>query len=188
MTHRSNVLALCLLAMAALFTFGCPKDSATTDSVSADEGKAVDTVKADEAKAPEADAAAEADADAAAPADEAKAPEADAAPEAAADDSQDGVADTTGGAPMVAAADKVGGGDITFENAVMGNILFSHKFHVTDKGNACDACHPSVFQMKKGADTITMNDIYAGKFCGKCHNDKGPGFDPKPNCTKCHKK
>jgi len=50
----------------------------------------------------------------------------------------------------------------------------------------CYACHPGLFQMKAGADTITMEAIGEGKFCGACHNG-GPaaavGID---TCNACH--
>jgi c(7)-type cytochrome triheme protein len=32
-----------------------------------------------------------------------------------------------------------------------------------------------------------MNDIYAGKFCGVCHNGER-AFDAQSNCTRCHVK
>jgi c(7)-type cytochrome triheme protein len=56
----------------------------------------------------------------------------------------------------------------------------------------CAVCHPSVFEMKAGANTITMEAIREGKFCGKCH----PSYpDPKAlvawsitfdACSRCH--
>ncbi len=84
-----------------------------------------------------------------------------------------------------AAVAQTGGGDITFENAAMGNVTFSHDFHV-GKGKACTDCHTDPFQMKKGSTKITMADINAGKLCGKCHNGTD-AFAPT-DCTKCHKK
>jgi len=50
----------------------------------------------------------------------------------------------------------------------------------------CYACHDAIFEMKAGADTITMDAIRAGKFCGVCHNGKiafAVGFD---TCDRCH--
>ncbi len=50
----------------------------------------------------------------------------------------------------------------------------------------CYVCHPAIFQMKAGANDITMEQILAGKFCGTCHNGKqawAVGFD---TCPKCH--
>lgn len=68
----------------------------------------------------------------------------------------------------------------------MGKVVFSGKIHA-DAGKKCADCHPKIFKMKKGADKITMKDIYAGKFCGTCHNGK-IAFKAKTNCMKCHKK
>jgi len=92
----------------------------------------------------------------------------------------------TGLAFAASAVAQSGGGDIVFENAAVGNITFSHDFH-TGKGLACTDCHTDPFTMSKGADKITMADINAGKFCGKCHKDGGKAFAPT-DCTKCHKK
>ncbi len=50
----------------------------------------------------------------------------------------------------------------------------------------CYACHPAVFEMKAGANAITMDAIREGKFCGACHNGKiawEVGFD---TCNRCH--
>jgi c(7)-type cytochrome triheme protein len=50
----------------------------------------------------------------------------------------------------------------------------------------CYACHPAVFEMKAGANAVTMDSIQAGKFCGACHNGKiawEVGFD---TCNRCH--
>jgi c(7)-type cytochrome triheme protein len=67
-------------------------------------------------------------------------------------------------------------------------VVFDGKVHA-DKGLKCASCHPAVFKMKKGGDTITMKDINEGKFCGACH-DGAKAFSAKEaaNCAKCHKK
>ncbi len=67
----------------------------------------------------------------------------------------------------------------------IGKVTFDGKVHAA-AGNKCNACHPKVFKMKKGANAITMKDINAGKFCGTCHNGE-KAFSAK-NCAKCHKK
>jgi c(7)-type cytochrome triheme protein len=77
---------------------------------------------------------------------------------------------------------------VEFAGGPMGKVVFSGKIHA-DKGIKCNECHTKIFQMKKGADKITMAAIKEGKFCGTCHNG-GRAFkanDPA-NCTKCHKK
>jgi c(7)-type cytochrome triheme protein len=62
--------------------------------------------------------------------------------------------------------------------------VFPHWFHrIRYK---CYACHPAVFEMKAGANAITMDAIREGKFCGACHNGKvawEAGFD---TCNRCH--
>ena len=82
--------------------------------------------------------------------------------------------------------------------AVEGDIVFSRKDNEGGTPPAvfphwvhrirykCYACHPELFQMKAGADAITMDAIEQGKFCGACHNGKiawGIGFD---TCNRCH--
>jgi c(7)-type cytochrome triheme protein len=42
-------------------------------------------------------------------------------------------------------------------------------------------------KMKQGTVKITMDEIYAGKLCGACHNGKR-SFDAKSNCNRCHVK
>ncbi|MEJ2525412.1 MAG: cytochrome c3 family protein [Desulfuromonadales bacterium] len=56
-------------------------------------------------------------------------------------------------------------------------------------GNACKDCHNAeVFpKRKQGTVKITMEEIYAGRLCGVCHNGKR-AFDAKSNCARCHVK
>lgn len=70
----------------------------------------------------------------------------------------------------------------TFAGAGM-PVIFSHQNH-TKKYN-CSECHPKLFSMKKGATKITMDAMYKGDTCGKCHNGK-TAF-ASTDCTKCHK-
>jgi len=67
-------------------------------------------------------------------------------------------------------------------------VTFDGQLH-KDKSNACKDCHnKNVFpKMKQGTVTITMNEIYAGKLCGTCHNGQR-AFDAKTSCTRCHVK
>ncbi|HJV34245.1 cytochrome c3 family protein [Geomonas sp.] len=67
----------------------------------------------------------------------------------------------------------------------MGKVVFKGDDHA-GKGLKCSECHPKVFAMKREAK-FKMADIYAGKYCGTCHNGKR-AFAAKGNCTKCHKK
>jgi len=68
----------------------------------------------------------------------------------------------------------------------MGKVVFSGKNHF-DAGVKCLDCHSKIFKMKKGSTVMKMDDIHAGKFCGKCHNGKR-AFASKDNCDICHAK
>jgi c(7)-type cytochrome triheme protein len=66
---------------------------------------------------------------------------------------------------------------------------FPHWFHRVRV--RCAVCHSSIFEMKAGANPITMDAIRAGQFCGKCH----PSYpDSKAlawpvafeSCVRCH--
>ncbi len=90
--------------------------------------------------------------------------------------------------PYNAAAQKVGGGDLTFTPKDAKPVIFSHDVHVNVKGVKCTGCHYQVFQMSKGSYEMDMKKITKGEFCGKCHNGQ-KAFDVKDpnNCGKCHK-
>ncbi len=70
-----------------------------------------------------------------------------------------------------------------------GKVTFNGKVHA-GKGLKCADCHtsPKLFQMKKGADKLTMAAMNEGKFCGACHDGK-KAFSVKAaaDCAKCHK-
>lgn len=91
-------------------------------------------------------------------------------------------------APVIAFAEKVGGGDLTFSPKGSGQVVFSHQMHVTAKGLKCTGCHYTVFQMSQGSYKMDMAKITKGDFCGKCHNGV-KSFDVKDakNCAKCHR-
>jgi c(7)-type cytochrome triheme protein len=61
-------------------------------------------------------------------------------------------------------------------------VTFPHKPHT--EWLACDNCHPKIFQMKAGADPITMGKIFAGEYCGECHGKVA--FDVATGCPRCH--
>ncbi len=87
---------------------------------------------------------------------------------------------------LVAAALAVPPGkNVTFKGGGMGKVVFSGTVHA--KAGKCATCHPKLFKQKIGGDKITMKAIYAGQFCGACHNGK-KAFAAKANCAKCHKK
>ncbi len=62
-------------------------------------------------------------------------------------------------------------------------VNFSHQKHA--KKFNCSECHPENFKMKKGTSRITMDEMYKGNSCGKCHN--GLIAFASTDCNKCHK-
>ena len=80
------------------------------------------------------------------------------------------------------------GKTLEFTGSPMGTVIFDGTAH-KNAGLTCSDCHnPEVFpKMKKGTVTITMNDLYAGRYCGRCHDGK-KAFMIKDNCTRCHHK
>lgn len=73
--------------------------------------------------------------------------------------------------------------DFTYPSAGMSPAVFSHNLHTAMFG--CMTCHTGLFKFKKGGSGITMDGIYKGKFCGKCHN--GQTAFASTECQKCHK-
>jgi len=77
---------------------------------------------------------------------------------------------------------------ILWEKPVKG-VSFSHPTHTMGAGLACDSCHDSLFAQEAGAaeqkDDFTMAKIYAGGYCGACH-DGDTAFAAKTRCTACH--
>ncbi|MFQ5559696.1 MAG: c(7)-type cytochrome triheme domain-containing protein [Nitrospinota bacterium] len=67
---------------------------------------------------------------------------------------------------------------------LMFNVVFPHSIHTY--WLSCENCHPSIFVDKAGANPITMNEIFQGKWCGRCHNKVSFPFWPKSNCNRCH--
>lgn len=62
-------------------------------------------------------------------------------------------------------------------------VIFSHWFHRIRF--QCRVCHTELgFEMRAGANNVTMDEIIKGKFCGACHNgDIAWSVD---NCDLCH--
>jgi len=73
--------------------------------------------------------------------------------------------------------------DFSYPSAGMRPAIFSHSVHTAMF--ECGACHTGLFKFKKGGSGIKMDDIYKGKFCGKCHN--GQTAFASTECGKCHK-
>jgi c(7)-type cytochrome triheme protein len=62
-------------------------------------------------------------------------------------------------------------------------VVFPHEPHT--QWLACTNCHPKIFHMQAGADPITMNKIFAGEYCGRCHGKVA--FDVATGCPRCHR-
>ena len=62
-------------------------------------------------------------------------------------------------------------------------VIFPHWFHRIRF--RCKVCHSEFgFEMRVGANEITMGKIIDGQYCGLCHNDEVAwGVD---NCNLCH--
>lgn len=63
------------------------------------------------------------------------------------------------------------------------NVIFPHKNHTM--WLHCSNCHPRVFIMKKGANPITMEKVFEGRYCGVCHERVAFPFE---DCFRCHSK
>jgi c(7)-type cytochrome triheme protein len=61
-------------------------------------------------------------------------------------------------------------------------VVFPHQTHTAVL--SCATCHPAIFQMAAGADPITMEKIFAGEYCGRCHGKVS--FMPATACGRCH--
>ncbi len=69
------------------------------------------------------------------------------------------------------------------EAAGMRPVVFPHWFHRIRF--RCKVCHHELgFEMRAGANDISMLDIVNGKFCGMCHNGQ-VAWAPE-NCDLCH--
>ncbi len=62
-------------------------------------------------------------------------------------------------------------------------VVFPHWFHRIRF--QCRVCHTELgFEMRAGANNVTMDEISKGKFCGACHN--GSIAWSIDNCGLCH--
>jgi len=77
---------------------------------------------------------------------------------------------------------------LEFNSGPMGKVIFDGKVH-QEAGAICKDCHNDQMfpKMKQGTVKITMEEIYAGRLCGVCHNGKR-AFAPADNCSRCHTK
>ena len=81
-------------------------------------------------------------------------------------------------------------GDIVFkrqagEDKETPPALFPHWVHrIRFK---CYVCHDAIFQMKAGANPVTMDAIMDGKSCGICHDGKTAFAVDFDTCSRCHR-
>jgi c(7)-type cytochrome triheme protein len=75
--------------------------------------------------------------------------------------------------------------EVEAENEAFPPATFPHWIHRINY--RCDACHDSLFEMKKGATPVTMEMIGKGETCGACHNGKLAFSDDFVNCARCHR-
>lgn len=69
------------------------------------------------------------------------------------------------------------------EEAGMRPVIFPHWFHRVRF--RCKVCHHELgFEMRAGANEVTMGDIVEGRFCGMCHD--GEVAWSVENCDLCH--
>jgi len=59
------------------------------------------------------------------------------------------------------------------------DAFFPHSAHTEWLG--CESCHPKIFRVRGTA--ITMDEVFAGKYCGECHGTVAFGLDA---CARCH--
>ena len=50
----------------------------------------------------------------------------------------------------------------------------------------CDACHDSLFEMKRGGTPVSMDLMKAEKVCGACHNGELAFGSDFQTCDRCH--
>ena len=73
--------------------------------------------------------------------------------------------------------------DVVMKNTrEMPHVLFPHRSHTL--WLECSNCHPRPFEARAGAHTITMSDIFRGRYCGMCHDRVA--FVTFFSCMRCH--
>ena len=60
-------------------------------------------------------------------------------------------------------------------------VRFPHRAHT--EWLDCSNCHDAIFAAKAGATPVTMLQILAGEYCGRCH---GAVAFPLTECDRCH--
>ena len=70
---------------------------------------------------------------------------------------------------------------IMAQTANMPNVRFPHLAHT--EWLACDNCHPKIFIPQKEANNVSMDKIFKGEFCGRCHDKVAFSL---LTCERCH--
>lgn len=73
---------------------------------------------------------------------------------------------------------------IEAKSPLLANVLFPHSIHTYWLN--CSTCHPNIFLPEAGANPMSMDEIFDGKWCGRCHGKVAFTFWPRANCTRCH--
>jgi len=84
--------------------------------------------------------------------------------------------------------------NVVFDGKGAGEVVFDAVVHAS-KGLSCADCHEgrglsfALFEMKKGADRVTMRKMELGASCGYCHDGrKAFSVTAGIDCSKCHHK
>ncbi len=67
---------------------------------------------------------------------------------------------------------------------MMADVAFPHGIHTY--WLSCDSCHPEPFKKQIGGNAFTMQEIFEGKWCGKCHGKVAFPASGYANCRRCH--
>ena len=72
--------------------------------------------------------------------------------------------------------------DVTFKDTgEMAWVTFTHTAHTQWLG--CNTCHADIFIPKIGANEVSMDSLFAGEHCGRCH---GSVAFELTVCERCH--
>jgi c(7)-type cytochrome triheme protein len=79
-------------------------------------------------------------------------------------------------------------GDVVLDRRSTANevdpVVFPHwKHRIRFK---CYACHPDPFEMRAGANDISMDAMRQGQFCARCHNGQVAFPISFDTCRTCH--
>ena len=79
-------------------------------------------------------------------------------------------------------------GDVLMDRSSTANgipaVVFPHWKHRSVF--RCYACHPDVFEMRAGANDVTMDSMGRGEFCGQCHDGQVAFAVSFDTCRTCH--